>query len=345
MMKPNVYAGLVFSLFLIIFSIGGTGCGGGGGGSSSESLIPEGPITYNIGTYSIGDVEQHLQINSGKTGLTNVSADLQGIYDTTTNHITVEQNRSVTVQSNTLWEDYNSYVNTCRVTVLNEIHMNKGEFPTQGSWEISFEGQNFESLGFDSIIMEITDTGVDITAYLSDSPIDGMPVSLTWDELDGIGDQDDPPAYQLFSWIGYSVWMYYYELMGIEYSSMKQIYDNATDLALNETVTINGPVFPPDTGTRGKLVLTWIDSSSDGIMGQRDSFTCSFTNWWEDVPANDRDGLFNGSMYLTDFIKNDNNLGFNCEFNSFIINETYNGAVVEGSQLTVNGGFKLLLSW
>lgn len=344
-MKLNTYTGLVFSLFLIFFSIVGIGCGGGGGGSSSESLIPEGPITYNIGIYSKGDVEQHLQINSGETGLTNVWADLQGIYNTTTNHITVEQNRNVTVQSNTLWEDYNSYVNTCRVTVLNEIQMNKGEFPTQGSWEISFEGQNFESLGFDSIIMEITDTGVDITAYLSDNPIDGMPVSLTWDELNGIGDQDDPPAYQLFSWIGYSVWMYYYELMGIEYRSMKLIYDNAADIALHKKATIDGTEFPPGAGTAGKLVLTWIDSSGDGIMGQQDSFDCSFTNWWEDNPADDHDALINGDIYLTDFIKNDNNLGFNCEFSSFVINETYNGSVDEGSQLTVNGGFSLHLSW
>ncbi len=344
-MKPNAYTSLIFSLFLIFFSIGGTGCGGGGGGSDSGSLIPEGPITYNIGTYSDNGIEQHLQIIRGEAGLINVWADLQGVYDTTTSQITVEQNRSITVQSDSLWQDYNAFVETCLIAVHNEIQMNKGDFPAQGAWKITFTGQNFESLGFDSIIMEITDTGVTITASLSDNPIEGMPVSLTWDELDDIGDQEDAPVYQLFSWIGYSVWMYYYELMGIEYSSMKQIYDNATDLALNETVTVNGQRFPPDTGTRGKLILTWIDSSGDRIMGQRDSFACSFTNWWEDVPASERDGLFNGSMYLTDFVKNDNNLGFNCEFNSFAVNETYNGSVVEGSQLTVNGGFSLNLSW
>jgi len=341
-MKPNAYTGLVFSLFLIFFSIVGAGCGGGGGGGSSESLIPEGPITYII---SNNDNEQYLQISSGQTGLTNVWADLQGVYDTTTNHITVEQNRSVTVQSNTLWKDYNSYVNTCRVTVLDEIHMNKGEFPTQGAWKITFIGQNFESLGFDNIIMEITDTGVTITAYLSENPIDDMPVNLTWNELDGIGDLDDPPAYQLFSWIGYSVWMYYYELMGIEYRSMKLIYDNAADIALNKKVTIDGTAFPPGTGTPGKLVINWIDSSGDGIMGQRDSFTCLFTNWWEDIPEGDHDALFNGTIYLTDFSKTDNNIGFNCEFSSFSVNETYNGSVDEGARLTMNGGFSLRLSW
>jgi hypothetical protein len=345
-MKMNDYAGLILSVFLIFLSIGGIGCGGGGSDESSNSLIPEGPITYNIGNYwYTDDAGQDLQIVRGGTALINLWADLEGVYDTRTEQISVKQNRSITAQSTSLWEEYNSYVNTCIITVLNEIQMNMGDFPTQGAWKITFDGQSFDLLGFDSINMEITGTGVTMTAYLSDNPVEGMSESLTWEELSDIEDQDDPPAYQFFCWVGYSVWIYYYEIIGIEYSSMKQIYDNATDLALNETVTVNGPVFPPDTGTRGKLVLTWIDSSGDRIMGQRDSFACSFTNWWEDVPANDRDGLFDGDMYLTEFIKNDNDLGFNCSFNNFILRETFNGSADEDSRLTMNGGFHLHLSW
>lgn len=338
----------ICSVLVILMSVSAAGCGGGGGGTdedSSSNAIPEGAITYNVGNYWYDDdaVHQDLTVTKGEAGSATVWADLQGEYDSTTGIITAEINRYMIIGSTSLWSKYNSYVNTCWVTVTDEIEMAAGGSPAKGAWKITFNGISLYQLGFDSIILEVTGSGLDVTACLDNAAVQYE--SLSWDDLDAIENQDDPPACQLFSWVAYSVWMLYYEIIFIEGNTITAFDDRLGEFASSKTITIDGAVFPPNTGTAGSLEITWVDSSGNGTPGERDGFSCSFTNWWEDDPADDYDMLYNGELNFMEYIGGDDSAGFNCIFDGFTMQETYNGSVETDSALTLNGGFHLSMSW
>jgi hypothetical protein len=347
-MKTNILAKLVCLLILVLLSVSAAGCGGGGGDDdegSPNTLVPEGTITYNVGNYWWSDTDQDLKITKGEAGSASVWADLQGEYDSSTDLITAEIDKTMLVGSTSLWSNYNSYVDTCWVTVIDEIEMQAGEPPTKGAWRINLNGHSFDKLGFNSIILDVTSTGLDISAYLNDAAVQGMSTSLTWDQLDNIEGQEDPPAYQLFSWACYSVWMLYYEIIFIEGNTITIFDDKFDELASSHSITIGGKVFPPNTGTAGSLGITWIDSSGDGSLGYRDGFECSFVNWWEDNPDDDYDMLFNGGLNFMEYVGGEDSIGFNCIFDGFTLQETYNGKIQTDSTLTLNGGFHLSESW
>lgn len=141
--------------------------------------------------------------------------------------------------------------------------------------------------------------GYDITLIVFGEVV--VSTSLTWEQLDAIG--DDPTAvdgYLAVAWLGLRGIEFAYQnaqqiLTGYEYCFKNRVF--ITDPAPETVVTLPCNTYPGN-GSSGTIDYTWIDENLNQNIEPGDSFRVTYNNCWLDDPQDSIDEYFNGKIEL-----------------------------------------------
>jgi hypothetical protein len=232
-----------------------------------------------------------------------------------------------------------------RIVRIEDIKLSGTNFPTQGAWEVDVGDVPI-------LAIRVNNTGgVDI------DPVDGNPVSYTWEQFMDISDNPEASDYEKLANASYGlgemvlkrVWYFYQNFITV-FSVMENL-ENAGSNNVGNTVSCTP--FPPAGGTAGTVQYKYIDISSNGELSPGDDFQVIFNSspngCWNDDPNDDIDLLVKGAIQMNGYIENvENNqmtsTGFEeVLFDNFTETETENGVVTDDS-ITTNGGFNIFIT-
>jgi hypothetical protein len=233
--------------------------------------------------------------------------------------------------------------------------------PVSGKFDI-YDGP------FRKITVTVNPAGVDIT-YLpfGEATLPGQigSDSVTWDELDGLFDDDTAEPYARVAAFAYSVLRFMYEQGDLVIRTLEYIAENDTLLQQQSMVSESCDAYPlaPDlpVADPGMSTLNWVDDSLNNELGGGDSFFWIFDQCWSDDATDNIDLLFHGKLDMLNYAEtviNDviTRIGFEAGDNNtsgiiyydLVLTETEtdtNSASViikVDEALTINGGFDMI---
>jgi hypothetical protein len=207
--------------------------------------------------------------------------------------------------------------------------------------------------------------GVDITFWPDGGEGSSQSVSVTWQQLEGLFDDESAEPYARVAAFAYSVMRFMYEQGDLVIRTLEYIAENDTLLQQQAMVSESCDAYPlapvPSVADPGMSTLNWVDDSLNNELGGGDSFFWIFDQCWSDDETDNIDLLFDGKLDMLNYAESVTNdvitrIGFEAGDNNqsgvvyddLVLTETEtdtNSASVilkVADAVTLNGGFDMI---
>jgi hypothetical protein len=331
-----------YCLLLFLFGCGGNG--GGGGGRIDDDVIILPTYGYQISASPAGGLlmvtvpgeggMRTISIDLGNTlnGEVNVSVDFNDI--ATVTDYSLQSLSTLTVNSDIGIQ----FLGTFSVEVIEDMLFEVGDPPTTGMIEVV--------MGNETVTLEVFVGGVELRLA------GGLPIALTWDELELLLDDNAAFSWQRRAALAAEV----LEFVFVQALTVTEVLNLVTDelASINPLVgTCDAFTGAPPAGVlaQGEERFTWMGSGNFPMGG--DDFQWLFTDCWVDDANDTEDQLINGSIDLNNYIEiidgqfNLVGTGFDeVIFNNITIARTDENppgtfTIDPANTITVSGGFDL----
>lgn len=347
---PHITRILRALLSLLVGSIIITACGGGG-----EELGPTPPSTvlsYVLSGPRAGVTP--LAVSGTATGgavtaaFTSPAAPLQelpnlpGTYDTATLDYMLNSSFNPA-----MWLDTSGTgapFGTLEVTINQPFHWNNGTEPSSGT--LSITSRDIIKLFTGTIRLTVTSVpsaGVNISL---DSNNDGTPDEfrfVTWADFDMLWDDATALLWQRIASFTYSMHSFLFaqaDLAIQSFTTIEDLYSGFETAGPGSAQTVTCSSTPPDPSWANNIKVTWNDLDNSTTITNGDSFSFFFDDCWIDNPTDNIDQVLTGTM---NFLHYDRHVQACPTYDNLIITETDAGGAIANTDITVSGGFCLLI--
>ena len=361
----HIFAGIVL---VGIFSL--AGCGGDDDGEAVDTpaTVPD-LLNYEIRqVYDIYNTK--LEINQGidqdRKLVTIESTLLTGSYRRSPEKFTLLSSpvALMTVSATDFLDNLMSgQLNIFSLAVNKTFEWEGDSSPTSGEFDLCVGGVNRIRVTVNPDVNNEQageQAGVDIT----DLP-DGVPISVTWEEFDGLFENEAADDYAQVASFAYGILRFIYEQGGLVIDSLEYLSENDLELEQNLSLFESCDPYPYATdqlvSDPGEALITWTDDSFDGSLGPGDSFLVFYTECWNDDETDNFDQLYHGTVNLVNYVEVEyagevTRIGFEpfqtpaggIDFDNFEIIETQTDTnqqlvlIDEAGKLVLNGGFGMV---
>ena len=364
-------------LIRVLFIVSLAGCFGGGGDDDEVEDVPA--TVPNQLNYEIKQLEGvSLTVDAGQPARQVMvsSAFMTGSYNRITEAFTLDPfgPRIMSVSAG----DFLADLDTKLSEDIGET-VNFSEYNMQIVEAAAWVGNNFPTVGlfdirdinspFRNITLKVNPevepgvAGVDITYWPFGEAGASQSVSVTWDQLDGLYDDDTAEPYVRIAAFAYSVMRFMYEQGDLVIRTLEYIAENDTLLQQQAMLAESCDAYPlapvPSVVDPGMSTLNWVDDSLNNELGGGDSFFWIFNQCWNDDDMDIIDLLLDGKLDMLNYAESVTNgvitrIGFEAGdanpsgvvYDDLVLTETEttlaNVILKVDEAVTLNGGFDMI---
>lgn len=235
--------------------------------------------------------------------------------------------------------------------------------PVSGKFDIYDDAVRKITVTVNANVNDSGVSGVDIDYWPFGGAGESQSVSVTWQQLEGLFDDESAEPYARIAAFAYSVMRFMYEQGDLVVRTLEYIAENDLQLERDAMVSENCDVYPlvpvPSVADPGMSTLNWVDESLNNELGAGDSFFWIFDQCWIDDDTDNIDLLLHGKFDLMNYVESVTNdvitrIGFEAGgsspsgivYQDLDITETEttleNVILKVDDALTINGGFDMI---
>ena len=322
-----------------LFGVVTVSCNSGGGGGDDGGGTQTSTLNYYLDMPRAGTPSLSVQMAGLNTTFNNLSARgtlIQAVAPATENAVTLSSSTTpvVSLATGTLFGDL-------PVMVTQTFSWTGSNHPTAGEFTVTLGANG-------SVRSTVLPGGAGVRVALYDiNNVQLATEDYSWANFEVLWEDDNASTYKRVASFVYGARSFLYDQVDTALEAMYMIEDNRAALQAagsDQPLVANCSTNPPPGIGQNTVTMTWTDVDGSGTInhnpaGGLDTIHFTFNGCWVDDPADDIDAVLNGMLRFNYY---EPHLQWGVAYIEFVVTETDMNGPIQGSGMTINGGFAFL---